>query len=143
MFKKFSFWLWMTVIFQFLTGIFHSISLFIKLEPQNDTEKQGKGLMDNYHMSAGMGFSPTFANLFLALSACFALLCLFAGAINIYLWKKKMPLNIMKGVMGINVIFFGVCFVLMFLFTFFPPILCTGLIFISSVAAYFTAKERW
>ena len=143
MFKKFSFWLWTTVAFQFLTGIFHSISLFLKLEPQNDTEKQMTGLMDTYHMSDGFGFSPTFASLFVAVSACFTLLCLFAGAMNIYLWKKKIPLNIMKGVMGINVIFFGVCFVLMFVFTFFPPILCTGLIFISTVAAYFTAEERW
>ena len=75
--KKFSFWLWATVIFQFLTGAIHAIGLFISPEPQNGTEKQLVDLMDTYHIPTGMGFNPTFGNLFWALSSCFTLLHFF------------------------------------------------------------------
>jgi hypothetical protein len=139
MFKRFSFWLWMTVVFQFLSGI----SLLSKPVPQGDTEKQLTDLIQHSHMNDGFGFSRTYTTLFVAVSTCFMVLCLFAGSLNIYLWKKKIPLNIMKGVMGINAVFFGACFVIMLLFAFFLPVLCTGLVFISTLAAYFTAKERW
>lgn len=143
MFKKFSFWIWSVVLLQFATGAIHSVGLFVEAAPANETEKQLTALVDGYHMNAGMGFTPTYGNLFFALSSCFTLLCFLSAGINLYLWKKKVPLAVMKGVMGINAIIFAVCFGIMAAFTFLPPIVCTGLILVSCCAAYFTAKEKW
>lgn len=98
--------------------------------------------MDSYHMPLGMGFNPTFADLLWALSSCFAWLYLFAGLMNLYLYKKKIPINVMKGVMGINLIIFGISFGIMAALTFLPPIVCTGLVFVSCVGAYFTANSK-
>lgn len=140
--KKFSFWLWLTVVFQLLTGAIHSISLFVEQAPKNDTEKQMDDIMKHYHIDAGMGFNPTFQHLFTALSSCFTLVYFLGGLLNLYLYKKKIPMDVMKGVMGINLVIFGVSFVLMSFFTFLPPIVCTGLVFASCLGAWFTAKEK-
>ena len=48
----------------------------------------------------------------------------------------------MNGVMGINVVIFGICFGLMAAFTFLPPVVFTGLIFIGSIGAFLTSKTK-
>ena len=47
----------------------------------------------------------------------------------------------MKGILAINVAIFGVCFLVMAVFTFLPPIVCTGLIFINLLAAYIVVPK--
>jgi hypothetical protein len=44
--------------------------------------------------------------------------------------------RIMRGLIGINLAIFGVIFLVMLVFTFLPPVVCTGLIFINLLAAY-------
>ena len=136
MLKRYTFWLSAAVIFQFLTAAIHAISLLVRPAPANETELQMLTLVSTYKMDAGAGFHPTFGNLFTALSSCFSLLCLLGGLTNGWLLLKHAEPQIMRGIVGINVIVFGVCFLMMAFFTFLPPIICTGLIFINLLAAF-------
>ncbi|MEQ1921767.1 MAG: hypothetical protein ABL952_04585 [Pyrinomonadaceae bacterium] len=124
-----------------LTGLIHSISLFINAEPANETERQMFVLISTYKMDAGAGFHPTFSNLFTALSSCFTFLCIFAALTNGYLLFKHTEPNVMKGIIGINLLIFGGVLAMMAFFTFLPPIVCTGLIFINLLAAFIVVPK--
>jgi hypothetical protein len=141
MLRRYTFWLSAAVIFQFLTAAFHAVSLFVRSEPTNDSERQLLDLMTNYRMDAGAGFHPSFSNLMTALSSCFTFVCLLGGLTLGYLMIRHTEPNIMKGIIGINVIIFGAIFVMMAVFTFLPPIVCTGLIFFNLVAAYIVVPK--
>lgn len=141
MLKRYTFWFSAAILFQLLTGVLHAISLFVRPEPANDTERQMLELITTYKMDAGGGFEPTYSNLFTALSACFSLLCFYAAATNGYLLVKLVEPNLMKGILAVNVAIFGVCFLLMAVFTFLPPIVCTGLIFFNLLAAYIVCPK--
>lgn len=125
----------------FLTAAFHAISLFVELEPANDTERQLIELVTTYRMDAGAGFHPSFGNLMTALSSCFSFVCLLGGLMLGYLMIKHSEPNVMKGIIGINLIIFGAIFVMMAVFTFLPPIVCTGLIFFNLFAAYIVVPK--
>lgn len=142
MLKGYRSWLWLAVVFQLLTAAVHALSLFVRAEPANDTERQLFDLVSTYRLDAGAGFSPTFGNLFTALSSCFSFACLLGGGINAYLlWKGADP-GILKGVVGINVLVFGGIFAVMAVFTFLPPIIFTGLIFVSLIVSYLLLSRR-
>jgi len=136
MLKRYTFWFSAAIIFQLFTGSLHSLSLFVVTVPGNETERQMMELLTTYKMDAGAGFAPTYSNLFTALSSCFTFLCLFAGLTNGYLLLKHMEPNVMKGIIAINLIIFGPVFAVMAYFTFLPPIVCTGLIFVNLLAAF-------
>ncbi len=138
MIKRYTFWLWAAILFQILTAIFHSFSLFVPLEAVNDTERELLRLFTTYRLDAGAGFHPTFSNLFTALSSCFSFVCLFGGLINAYLLRQGTDAATMKGVTAINLVIFGSIFVVMAVLTFLPPIICTGLITVCSLAALLT-----
>ena len=128
MFKRYSLWLWIAIGFMLLNAAVHSVTLFIEPAPQNETERQLAQLMATYRNDFGAGFHPTPANLFTALSSCFSLLCLLGGLLNAYLIKKRVGAEIMRGVIAIDLLVFGICFIVMAVFTFLPPIVLTGLI---------------
>ena len=88
MLRRYTFWLSAAVIFMLLTAAFHAISLFVKLEPANETERQLIELVTTYRMDAGAGFHPSFGNLMTALSSCFSFLCLLGGLTLGYLMIK-------------------------------------------------------
>lgn len=142
MFKRFTFWLWAAVSFQFLTALFHALSLFVTPVPQNETERQLLDLMTNYQRDFGGGFHRTTKNLVTALSACFTLLCLLGGLTNTHLLKKQVAADILTGQLKIQLVVFGACFVLMAVFTFLPPIILTGLIVLTLLAAYRLARGK-
>lgn len=98
-------------------------------------------LMTTYRMDDGGSFHPTFMNLFIALSSCFTFLYLFAGMTNAYLLIKKADPNVMKGILTINLLIFGPVFAVMAYLTFPPPIICTGLIFITLLAAFIAVPK--
>lgn len=141
MLKRYTFWLWAAVVFQLLTALIHSISFFVTQIPNNETERQILELMATYKLDMGGGFHPTTANLLTALSSCFSFLCLFAGLTNAYLLKKKMLPELMKGILLINVLVFCAVFVVMAIFTFLPPIILTGLIFVCLVLSYLFVRS--
>jgi hypothetical protein len=141
MLKRFSFWIWGTIVTQFLTSVFHSLSFFAKQEPTNETEKQLIDLVSNYKADLGMGFHRSFAELFTALSLCFTLICLFAALLNWYLHRKRIAAELWKGVLMIQVVIFGAVAAAMLIFTFAPPIICTLLIFVFVCGAYLSRKN--
>jgi hypothetical protein len=128
MLKRYTLWLWIAIVFMLLTAAVHSVTLFVQPAPQNETERQLLQLMTAYRNDFGAGFHPTTANLVTALSSCFSLLCLFGGLLNAYLIKKRVGAEIMRGVIAIDLLVFGICFIVMAVFTFLPPIVLTGLI---------------
>lgn len=136
MLYRFASWLWAAVVLQLLTGLFHALSLFVSPQPANETEVQMITLMTSYKIDAGAGFHPTYSGLFTALSSCFTFLCLFAALINGLLIRKQIMPDVMRSVIGINLLIFGALFAVMAYFTFLPPIICTGLIFVSLATAY-------
>jgi len=141
MLKRYTFWLWTAVVFMLLTGVVHSIGLFINPVPQNEVERQLIDLMNTYKNDFGAGFHPTMGNLFMALSSCFSLLCLLGGLTNAYLLKKKVDAAVMKGFVVINLLVFGICFVMMLVFTFLPPVVLTGLIVVFLILAFLTIQR--
>lgn len=141
MLKRYTFWLWLAVVFMFLTGAVHSIGLFIRPVPGNEVERQLIELMSTYQNDFGAGFHPTMGDLFTALSSCFSLLCFLGGLTNAYLLKKKVGAEILKGIVCINLLVFSICFVMMLVFTFLPPIVLTGLIALFLMLALITAPR--
>ena len=142
MLKRYRFWLWTAVVFLFLTALIHSLSFIAKPTPQNETERQLFDLLANYKSDFGAGFQRTTKDLFTGLSACFSLVCLLGGATVAYLERKKTEVHILRGVVGINVLVFGTCFVVMAVFTFLPPIVLTGLIFLCLSITYFLIPKQ-
>ena len=136
MLRRYTFWLTTAVIFQIINAVLHSISLFIELEPANETERQLVQTLTTYKFDMGGGFHPTFSNMFTALSSCFSFVCLLGGLTLGYLLLKQAEPKLMKGIIGINLIVFGAIFVVMAMFTFLPPIILTGLIFFNLLIAY-------
>ena len=136
MLKRYTFWLTAAVLFQFLTAILHSITLFVSPPPENERERQLQEIVNTYRPQLDPLFHPTVANLMTALSSCFSFVCLLGGLTLGYLLLKHAEPTLMKGMIGINLFIFGAVFVVMAWFAFSIPILCTGLIAINLLAAY-------
>ena len=133
-------WLKVATGFQFLTAAFHSISLIIAPQGQNETEKQLLDLMHSYKMDMGAGIHRNMWQLYTAMSACFVLLFLLGALINLHIIRNKTSVEWTRGVIAIEMIIFGICFLVMTFMTFVPPATLTGLVFASLVASYFRTK---
>lgn len=133
--KKYPFWLKTAAVFQLLTAFIHSLSLFFRPPPNNETERQIFDLMQNYKFDFGGGFHRSMSDLTTGLSICFCLACLLGGLMNQYLLRKRIGDDVMQGVININLIVFGMCFAGMLIFTFLPPIILSGLVFVFLVLA--------
>lgn len=141
MLSTYTFWLKAASIFQLLTGLIHSIGLFIEMKGQNETENKMLELMTGHQMDMGAGMFHSMMDLFLALSSCFTFLYLLGGINNFYLIKKLEP-SALKGYLIINIIIFGVCFLVMLFLTFLPPIILTGIVFALLIISYFTVPKQ-
>jgi hypothetical protein len=139
--KKYSTWLKTAAIIQFITAIIHAATLFDSPIPNNETEKQLFSLMDNYKFDFGAGFHRTMNDLTLALSSCFCLVCLLGGLLNWYLLRKKLDAAIMKGVININLLVFGICLIIVSIFAFWLPIIQIGLIVLFLILARLSLGE--
>lgn len=140
--KKYSTWLKTAAVFQLLTAIIHAATLFVSLPPTNETEKQLITLMDTYKFDLGAGFHRTMGEMLLALSACLSLVCLLGGLLNWYLLRKKADQEIMKGVITINLIVFGICLGLVAKFAFLEPIILIGLIVLFLIISRLTIRKN-
>lgn len=141
MLKRYTFWLTAAVIFQFLTAVIHGITLFVAPEPANETERQLNQITSTYQPDLGPVFHPTVANLITALSSCFSFACLVGGLSLGYLLTKHAEPKLMRGLIGINLCVFGLMFAVMLVFTFLPPIILTGLIFVNLLVAFLTVPR--
>ena len=138
MLKRYTFWLWTTAILQLLSAAIHSLSFFRERVPKNDSESQLYDLLTNYKFDLGAGFHHSMGEIYTSLSASFPLLYLLGALTNIFLLQKKTTQEIMKGMTSIQTLVFGISFLLAFVLTFLPPIIMTGLVFLSLCFAYAT-----
>ena len=133
-------WLKVATGFQFLTAAFHSVSLIIAPQGQNETEKQLLDLMHSYKMDMGAGIHRNMWQLYTAMSTCFVLLFLLGSLVNLYMIRNKTSPEWIKGIITMEMIVFGICFLVMTFLTFIPPATLTGLVFACLVASYFRTK---
>jgi hypothetical protein len=141
MFKRYTFWLWVAVVFQLLNATLHSLSLIQAPVGTNSAERQLFDLMVNYRLDLGAGIHRSMWDLFRALSTCFTLLCLLGGLTNVYLLRKKVDPGVTKGLVGIQLVVFAIGFVVMVALTFLPPIILTGLVVLFLAISYFTTPR--
>lgn len=141
MLKQYSFWLKTSIILQVITAAAHSMSFFFTPEGSTHQEHLLIDLMQNYRTDMGAGFSPSTMNIMTAFSACFALLYLMGALVNGYLLRRKTDIVTMKGIITINLVVFGVCFMIMALNTFLPPIVMTGMVFLSLIVSRLTFSK--
>jgi hypothetical protein len=136
MFKNFNFWIWGTIITQLLTALSHSLSFISASKPRNETEKQLIDLLTNYKINMGAGINRSFYNLFIGVSICFTFIYILGGAMNWYFVRSGINSGVWKGFLLIQVIIYGAIFFLQLRFTFLPPIIVTGLVFVFLTGAY-------
>ncbi len=141
MVKNYTFWLKTAATLQILTALLHSLSFINKPQGTNDKEIEMITLMMTNKMDMGAGFTPTMYNIVTSMSIGFALMLVLGGVINWYLLRKKASPEIMRGIIFINIIVFGISFVANCFLTFLPPVVCTGLIFLSLVLAFMTVPK--
>lgn len=138
MLSDFSFWIWAAIIAQLLTAFFHSLSFIAKPKPKNDTEKQLVELSLHYKADMGGGIKRSQGQLFVGVSSCFTAIYVMGGVLNWYLLRYGIPADLWKGLLMIQAIIYGIVFLLQAKFTFWPPIIVTGLVFIFLLGAYLT-----
>jgi len=136
MLSNFSFWIWGVIITQALSGIFHSLSFISKPKPRNGTEKQLIDLLTNYKMDMGGGIKRSFGNLFIGVSICFTFIYILGALLNVYFLRSDITPVLWSGLLLIEMIIYGIIFFMQVRFTFWPPIIVTGLVFIFLLGAY-------
>jgi len=142
MLKRYTFWLWVVIVFQLLSATAHSLSFIVTPVPANETERQLLDLMANYRQDMGAGFHRSMLQLFTALSACFPLLFLLGALNNIYVLKKRVDVGLVRGFLAIQLVVFGICFGLMVVLTFLPPIVLSGLVFVFLAVTFFVIPRQ-
>jgi len=140
--KRYRFWLWLAVVVLLLNALIHSVTLFIQPAAQDETQRQLFDLMATYKQNFGAGFKRSTNELVTALSASFSLLCLLGGLTLGFLLRKQAEVRIIKGVVGIHVLVFGICFAVIAVFTFLAPIVLIGLVLLSLLLAYFLIPRQ-
>ena len=141
MFRRHTFWLWLAVVFQLLNAVGHSLSFFITQVPTNETERQLLELMGTYQLDMGAGFHRTTHQLFTALSACFPLFYLLGALNNIYCLKTRVEPRVLRALLAIQAIVFGIALGVIIVFAFLPPIVLSGLVFLSLTVAFFLTPK--
>jgi hypothetical protein len=142
MLKRYRFWLVLAIVLLFLNTLVHGATLFLQPAPEDETQRQLIELMTTYKYDFGAGFKRSTKELVTALSSCFSLLSLLGAATLSYLMRRRPEAELLKGVVAIHAFVFGICFAIMAAFTFLPPIILTGLIFISLSIAFFLIPRQ-
>ncbi len=132
------FWIRTTAILQLISAGIHSMSFLRSPIPTNETERTLYELMSSYQPELGPFFHPSMHDLFLGLSASFTFLYLLGGVTNLYLLQKNLSQPIWKGLTSINLVIFGGYFLIALFFTFLPPIILNGAVFLGFCFAYAT-----
>ena len=144
--NKSTLWIKFAIAFQLVTATLHSLSFFNEPLPANESESQLIQLMTTLHFNFGAGFTPTMQDLMNSFSISFTLLLIFGGVLNWHLLLKGAEPLLIKGIILIQVIIFGLCLIAMYVLTFLIPVICIALIFFALLFTYFTiptlSKEK-
>lgn len=127
----------MAIGLQFLTAAVHSLSFLRSPQGKNEVEKQMIDLMYNHKMDMGAGFHRSMGQVFTSISLCFTLIFLLGALINLYLIRMHAPVNLVRGIVGIEALIFAAVFLGAVFFAFLPPAVFTGLVFLSLGVSYF------
>ncbi len=138
---KHTLWIKIAAALQLLTAAFHSLSFIAPIKGTNTIENQTLELMRTPSTDTMMGSTTSMMNLFTSMSAAFALLLIFGGLLNFYLLKKADAV-VLKGVLSLQVLIFGILFAVCADLTFLIPIVCTGLVFIALLVARLTFPKQ-
>lgn len=130
------------VFFLLATAALHTFGLLSGFVATNETEKTMLGLMASYKMEMGGGFTPSMNDLMKSFSISLSLLLVFGAFTNLVLLRTKSPGHLVKSMLGLQVLVFGACFVTMLMLTFIVPVVCTGLVFVSLLTAYFLSLNK-
>lgn len=139
--KKYSLWFKLTIFFQMLTGIAHTLGIVAENAPKNETESTLHDLMNNYKFDLGFGFHHSMQEIMTSFSITFSLFLFFTALMNAYLLRSDLPKNVMKGIISINLIAYIICFITMTILTFLPPIICSGMILLMLLFSYLTISK--
>jgi hypothetical protein len=137
MLENFTFWIWGTIIVQLLSAALHSLSFISPAKPRNDMEKQLVDITTNYKLDMGAGIKRSFYSLFIGVSSCFTIIYILGGTLNWYFLKAGISAEVWKGFLLIQLVAYGLIFLLQVKFTFLPPIIVTGLVFLFLLGTYF------
>jgi hypothetical protein len=102
-------------------GAIHALSLFEKMVPANDTERQLLGLMSSYKFDL-MGSSRSMENLMRGFSISFTLAAWGLGALDLVLVRER--LGLLKRVALVNVIWLAVMSAVSLTYFFAAPSFC-------------------
>jgi hypothetical protein len=102
-------------------GAIHALSLFVKMVPANDTERELLGLMSSYKFNL-MGSSRSMDNLMRGFSITFMLGAWGLGALDLVLMRER--LGLLKRVALVNVIWLAVETAVSLTYFFAAPSLC-------------------
>jgi len=102
-------------------GAIHASSLFEKMVPANDTERQLLGLMSSYKFNL-MGSSRSMENLMRGFSISFTLAAWGLGALDLVLVRER--LGLLKRVALVNVIWLAVMSAVSLTYFFAAPSFC-------------------
>ena len=100
--------------------LIHTATFFVQPEPQNDTERQLLQLLVSYKQNFSAPASTINERDIHSLSACFSWFVTRRSTL-LRLNRKGVDLRTLKGVVGIHVLVFGICFLIMATHTFLPP----------------------
>jgi hypothetical protein len=134
--SNFTFWIWGAIIAQGLSAFFHSMSFIVKFKPKNDTEKQMIDLLDNHKIEMGGGIKRSFAELFIGVSIFFTFIYILGAGLNFYFLSSGITPAVWDGFLLIQLIVYGLVFLLQIRYTFWPPIIVTGLVFLFLLGSY-------
>jgi hypothetical protein len=102
-------------------GLVHALSLFVKMVPANDTERQLLGLMSSYKFNL-MGSSRSMEELMRGFSISFMLGAWGLGALDLVLVRERLVL--LKRVALVNVIWLAVMTTVSLTYFFAAPSFC-------------------
>src|SRR4030095_5274763 len=136
--NKFSFWIWGTIILQWLTAATHAVGQILgdSAEVTDEKEKLLVDLMANFKKDYGAGMVRSVNDFVFALGICLTLFCVFGGLVNWWLNKKKISADVWRGLLLIQVLIYAVAFISVVMYTFLIPVICFGLILLFSIGAY-------
>ena len=144
--NKSTMWIKFAIIFQLITAAMHSLSFFNEPIPSNESESQLIHLMTTLRFDFGAGFTPTMQDLMNSFSISLTLLLIFGGVLNWFLLLKQAEPHLIKGVILIQVLIFGLCLIATYFLTFLVPVISIALIFVALLLTYFTipaySKEK-
>ncbi len=138
----YTFWLRVAAVMQLITALIHSLSLFVKPEPASDIERQIFIMVESYRFDLGGGFHQPLGDLMTGLSMCFCLFFLLGGSVSLFLLRKRAAPDLISGIVDIYIVAYGFCFVWMMLFTFLPPIVLSGTVFLALVITRFAIFRK-